>query len=100
MKKSRYTIDIPTDDGILLFNTLNTGLVHLDESERASYFSLIENKYEPNAEDTSLITQLSDMGYLVKDDADEYTIWWKGEKSNTWSPCPMSLWKAAGLPIG
>ena len=73
MKKSAFTIEIPTDNGMLLFNTLNTGLVHLDEHEKISYFSLVENTHEPTAEGISLITQLSNLGYLVKDDVDEFS---------------------------
>lgn len=34
MKQSKYTLQIPIDEGMLLFNTVNTGLVHLNESEK------------------------------------------------------------------
>lgn len=42
MKQSKYTLQIPIDEGMLLFNTVNTGLVHLNESEKSIYFSLIK----------------------------------------------------------
>lgn len=73
MKQSKYTLQIPTDEGMLLFNTVNTGLVHLTESEKSLYFFIIKNMEAPSPEYAALATQLSDMGFLVKEDADEFS---------------------------
>lgn len=41
MKQSQFTIVIPMDDGLLLFNTANTALVYLEPSEAQLYNQII-----------------------------------------------------------
>lgn len=67
MKQSKYTLQIPTDVGMLLFHIVNTGFVHSTESEKSIYCSFIKNVQEPSPEDEALVMLLSDMGYLVKE---------------------------------
>lgn len=67
MKQSKYTLQIPTDVGMLLFHIANTGFVYLTESEKSIYCSFIKNVQEPFPEDEALVMLLSDMGYLVKE---------------------------------
>lgn len=75
MKKSKFTIETSMDDnGMLLFNTLNTALVHLNHSEHLWYQQIINKESIVfSKEQIAFQEQLSELGMVVDNDTDEFS---------------------------
>lgn len=69
MKKSMFVIEIPRDSGILLYNTLNGGLIQLDHTEMNQYIAVANGETSCNS---PTISDLIKYKMLVDEDLDEY----------------------------
>lgn len=75
MKQSLFTIPVPVDDGLLLFNTLNTALIHLSKQEEFLYKKIIGNNVlEIDKAAAVLRDQLSQLGIIVNKKVDEFFL--------------------------
>lgn len=73
MKQSQFTIVIPMDDGLLLFNTANTALVYLEPSEAQLYNQIICEELErKNEKQIAFQKQLCELGIIADNDTNEF----------------------------
>ncbi len=71
MKFSKYNIFVETDNGIALYNSLNTNCVNIHKKEEVDKFMNLVKTGDINPSD-QMVKELYKRKYIVDDDVDEY----------------------------
>lgn len=66
MKQSQFLVTSPVEDGVLLFNTLNSALVHLSREEYSQIKNISNDNYAFNSEQMEFLERLKELGILVE----------------------------------
>lgn len=71
LKLSRYNFEVPSKDGILLYNAVRNGLALLDEEIQARYECLKASGCQNLDESDSFVIEMRKGGFLVEESLDE-----------------------------
>ena len=66
MRESQFLVTIPVEDGVLLFHTLNSALVHLNIEEYRLVKNISNDSFIFNCEQMEFLESLKELGLIVE----------------------------------